>query len=108
MDYPKANEVEAVLKAIAVQTGDVSGRPVRVDLLPVRGSSRPFYTVVLLSENRARMCDKLSFVLNRRFSLGTRSFLLKPQEVAKLMSTPLTSDDPSSISPIAHRDPASS
>ena len=91
MDYPKTNEVEAVLTAIAAQTGDVSARPVRVDLLPVLGSSGPFYTVVILSENRARMCDKLSFLLNRRFSLGTRSFLLKPQEVAKLISTPLPS-----------------
>ena len=52
---------------------------------------RPLYTVVLLSENRARLCDKLSLVLKRRFSLGTRSFLLKPHEAAKLMLTSLSS-----------------
>jgi hypothetical protein len=91
MNYPKTEELEVVLKAMAAQAGDVSPRPVRVDLLRVRGSAAPLYTVVLLSENRARLCDKLSLVLKRRFSLGTRSFLLKPHEAAKLMLTSLSS-----------------
>jgi hypothetical protein len=63
---------------MAAQAGDV----IRADLVLVRDSAAPPYSVVLLSENRTRLCDKLSVVLNRRFSLGTRSFLLKPHEAA--------------------------
>lgn len=109
INYPKTDELEVALKAMAAQAGDISDRPVRVDLLrPMRGSPAPLYTVVLLSENRARLCDKLSVVLERQFSLGTRSFLLRPHEASRLMLTSLSSRGTGTISAIGRDSESSS
>jgi hypothetical protein len=86
MNYPSKDELEAVLRTLAKQVGDVSARPFRVDPLPVHGSGSPMYTVVILSQQRSLLRDKLSNILHRSFAMGTGSFVLKASEVVTLIS----------------------
>jgi hypothetical protein len=86
MNYPNRDELEAVLSTLAKQVGDRSTRPFRVDPLPVHGSGSPMYTVVILSQQRSLLRDKLSDILHRSFAMGTGSFVLKASEVATLVS----------------------
>jgi len=76
-----------VLKSLANLAGDPSARPFRVDLLRVHGrSASPLYTVVMLSQQRSLLREKLSDVLHRSFALGIRSFVLQASEAAILVS----------------------
>jgi hypothetical protein len=86
MNYPSKDELEAVLRTLAKQVGDRSVRPFRVDPLPVHGSGSPMYTVVILSQQRSLLRDKLSAILHRSFAMGTGSFVLKASEVVTLIS----------------------
>ena len=86
MNYPSKDELEAVLSTLAKQVGDQSARPFRVDPLPVHGSGSPMYTVVILSQQRSLLRDKLSDILHRSFAMGTGSFVLKGSEVVTLIS----------------------
>ena len=86
MNYPSKDELEAVLRTLAQQVGDSSARPFRVEPLPVHGSGSPMYTVVILSQQRSLLRDKLSGILHRSFAMGTGSFVLKASEVVTLIS----------------------
>jgi hypothetical protein len=86
MNYPSKDELEAVLRSLAEQAGDLTARPFRVDPLPVHGSGSPMYTVVILSRQRSLLRDKLSDILHRSFAMGTGSFVLKASEVVALVS----------------------
>jgi hypothetical protein len=86
MNYPSKDELEAVLRALAKQVGDISARPFRVDPLPVHGNGSPMYTVVILSQQRSLLRDKLSDILHRSFAMGTGSFVLKASEAVTLVS----------------------
>jgi hypothetical protein len=86
MNYPSKDELEAVLRTLAKQAGDPSTRPFRIDPLPVHGGGSPMYTVVLLSQQKSLLREKLSDVLHRSFAVGTGSFVLKASEVVTLIS----------------------
>jgi hypothetical protein len=86
MNYPNKDELEAVLEALAKQLGDHSARPFRVDPLRVHGSGPPMYTVVILSQQKSLLRDKLSDILHRSFAMGTGSFVLKASEAVTLIS----------------------
>ena len=83
MNYANTDELEAVLKSLANLAGDPSARPFRVDLLRDHGRSA---TVVMLSQQRSLLREKLSDVLHRSFALGIRSFVLQASEAAILVS----------------------
>jgi len=86
MNYPNKDELEAVLGRLAKQVGDPSARPFRVDPLPIHGSGSPMYTVIILSQQRSQLRDKLSDILHRSFAMGTGSFVLKASEAVALIS----------------------
>jgi hypothetical protein len=86
MNYPNKDELEAVLGILAKEVGDHSARPFRVDPLRVHGSGAPMYTVLILSQQKSMLREKLSDVLHRSFAMGTGSFVLKASEAVMLMS----------------------
>ncbi|MEO8631332.1 MAG: hypothetical protein ABI612_25040 [Betaproteobacteria bacterium] len=86
MDYPTSAEVEKCLKFIAVEVGDLSAKPFRVDLLSVSGGKPPMYTVVILSPAKEKLRQGLGELLDRSFSLGVGSFMLKGPEAVVLVS----------------------
>ena len=93
MNYPNKDELEAVLGILAKQVGDLSARPFRVDALRIHGDGAPMYTVVILSQRRSLLREKLSAVLHRSFATGTGSFVLKASEAVTLISRNATQPD---------------
>jgi hypothetical protein len=93
MNYPNKDELEAVLGILAKQVGDLSARPFRVDPLRIHGGGAPMYTVVILSQQRSLLREKLSAVLHRSFATGTGSFVLKASEAVTLISHNATQPD---------------
>jgi hypothetical protein len=85
VEYPSKSQVETALRSLAVETGDSATSPFRVDMLPVHGGKPAMYTVVILSPSKSRLCQRLGEVLERSFSLGVGSFILKPPEAVRLV-----------------------
>jgi hypothetical protein len=85
MNYPSSTRVELALTRLAEEVGDDTVHPFRVDLLKIHGGQPPQYTVVVLSREQMRLCEKLGTVIERSFSVGVRSFLLSVPEALKLV-----------------------
>jgi hypothetical protein len=85
MTYPTPNEVECSLRRVAAELGDTTAVPVRVGMVPVYGGKPPLYTFVILSADREPLRRKLGQVLNRSFSLGASSFVLKADEAQLIL-----------------------
>jgi hypothetical protein len=83
--YPSKTEVEECLKSLAVEAGDATVHPFRVDLVPLHGGKPPMYAVVILSASKEPLRQKLSEILSRGFSLGVSSFMLTGNEAVTLM-----------------------
>jgi hypothetical protein len=83
--YPSKTEVEECLKTLAVETGDATAQPFRVDLVPLHGGKPPMYAVVILSASKEPLRQKLSSILSRGFSLGVSSFMLTGNEAVTLL-----------------------
>jgi hypothetical protein len=83
--YPSKVEVEECLKQLAVEIGDNTVHPFRVDLVPLHGGKPPMYAVVILSAGKEPLRQKLSQILTRGFSLGVSSFMLTGNEALTLL-----------------------
>ena len=83
--YPTQSEVEECLKALALEIGDATVHPFRVDLVPLHGGKPPMYAVVILSASKEPLRQKLSQILSRGFSLGVSSFMLTGNEAVTLL-----------------------
>jgi hypothetical protein len=83
--YPSKSEVEECLKTLAVEIGDATVHPFRVDLVPLHGGKPPMYAVVILSAAKEPLRQKLSQILSRGFSLGVSSFMLTGNEAVILL-----------------------
>ena len=86
MQYPTSSELQACLKHLATGVACAVDKPFRVDMLPVYGGKPPMYTVVILSPAKERLRERLGEILNRSFSLGVGSFILKGPEALLLIS----------------------
>jgi hypothetical protein len=85
MQYPTCNEVEDCLKGVALDIGDRTESPFRVDVVAQYGGRPPVYTVVIRSAEKEPLRRKLSEVLDRKFSLGGTSFALDASEAQTLL-----------------------
>jgi hypothetical protein len=83
--YPSKSEVEECLKTLAMETGDATVHPFRVDLVPLHGGKPPMYAVVILAASKEPLRQKLSQILSRGFSLGVSSFMLTGNEAVTLL-----------------------
>jgi len=84
--YPSKSEVEECLRLLAVEIGDATVHPFRVDLVPLHGGKPPMYAVVILSAAKEPLRQKLSQILTRGFSLGVSSFMLTGNEAVTLVT----------------------
>lgn len=83
MQYPAESDLEACLRTIAADLGDVSPVPVRISMVRLHAKP-PVYSVVILSASREPMRQRLSKVLSRNFSLGVTSIMLTVDELEAL------------------------
>jgi len=83
--YPSGLEVQECLKMLALETGDATVHPFRVDLVPLHGGKPPMYAVVILSASKEQLRQKMSQILSRGFSLGVSSFMLTGNEAVILL-----------------------
>ena len=86
MDYPTPVEIEQCLNKVAVEIGDDTDTPFRVNLLPVYGDKPPIYIVVMRSRAKEPLRQELGKLLHRSFSLGVGSFNLRTTEATLLVS----------------------
>lgn len=63
MEYPQASALEARLKQVAVEVGDSTAQPFRVDLVLVHGGRPPVYSVVIRSSGKASLRHRLEQLL---------------------------------------------
>src|SRR6476659_1692584 len=85
MQYPTSSEIEQSLKRFAEEIGDTTESPFRVDLVARYGGKPPLYTVMMRCADKEPIREKLSQVLNRRFSLGGTSFALDAEEAQQVL-----------------------
>jgi hypothetical protein len=85
MQYPSESELEACLRTVAVEAGDMSGAPFRISIVRLHGKP-PMYSVVILSASKEPMRQRLGKILSRNFSLGVTSIFLTVAEVESLMA----------------------
>ena len=81
MQYPTITEVENCLKIIASEVGDTMDAPFRVDMVARYGGKPPLYTAA----DKEPIRQKLSQVLDRKFSLGATSFALNATEAQVIL-----------------------
>ena len=86
--YPLASALEERLKLLALEAGDATPRPFRVDLVLVQGGKPPFYSVVIRSSAKASLREIVEQLLNRKLTCGISSFMLKAEEAERIMSDP--------------------
>jgi len=84
--YPEASGVEERLKRLAVELGDIGPKPFRVDVVRVNGGKPPIYSVVIRSSAKEPLRAKLERLLNRPLTCGISSFMLKAEEVNKILN----------------------
>jgi hypothetical protein len=85
--YPQASALEERLEGIAVELGDGTLRPFRVDLVRVHGGKPPVYSVVIRSPNKEPIRQRLEEILNRRLTCGIASFMLKADEAQRVVAS---------------------
>jgi hypothetical protein len=84
--YPQASALEERLKHFAVEVGDVTPKPFRVDVVRVHGGKPPIYSVVIRSSAKEPLRKKLEQLLNRPLTCGISSFMLKADEATRIVS----------------------
>ena len=85
-EYPQAFALEERLKQLAVELGDATVKPFRVDMIRVYGGKPPIYCVVIRSKAREPLRQRLEQLLNRRLTCGVSSFMLKLGEAERIVA----------------------
>jgi hypothetical protein len=85
-DYPQASALEERLKHLAIELGDATHKPFRVDLVRVHGGKPPIYSVVIRSSAKEALRNRLEQVLNRSLTCGISSFMLQAEEAQRIVS----------------------
>ena len=85
MQYPTPKDVENCLNAVAAELGDTSESPFRVDVVARYGGRPPVDTVMIRTAEKEPIRQKLSQVLNRKFSLGGTSFAFNATEAQAIL-----------------------
>ena len=86
MEYPQPSAVEERLKQFAIEVGDATLQPFRVDLVRVHGGKPPIYCVVIRSFAKEPLRQRLEQLLNRRLTCGSTSFMLKADEAERIVA----------------------
>ena len=84
--YPQAFAVEECLKHLAINLGDATAKPFRVDMIRVHGGKPPVYCVVIRSSAKDPLRQRLEQLLNRRLTCGISSFMLKADEAEQILA----------------------
>ena len=84
--YPEAAALAETLKLLAVEAGDATVKPFRVDMIRVHGGRPPLYCVVILSSAKEPLRHRLEQLLNRRLTCGSTSFMLKANEAERIVA----------------------
>jgi hypothetical protein len=84
--YPQAAALEESLKHLAIEVGDATAKPFRVDLVRVHGGKPPIYCVVIRSRAKEPLRQRLEQLLNRRPTCGSTSFMLKADEAERIVA----------------------
>jgi len=84
--YPQATALEQRLKHLAIELGDATPKPIRVDLVRVHGGKPPIYSVVIRSSAKEPLRKRLEHLLNRSLTCGITSFMLKAEEAQRIVS----------------------
>ena len=84
--YPQAFALEERLKRLAVELGDATSKPFRVDMIPVHGGKPPMYCVVIRSSAKELLRERLGQLLNRHLTCGSSSFMLKLDEAELIVA----------------------
>lgn len=85
--YPQASALEERLQRIAIEVGDGTARPFRVDLVRVHGGKPPVYSVVIRSPAKEPIRQRLEQILDRRLTCGIASFMLKAEEAQRIVAS---------------------
>ena len=83
--YPQAAALEESLRHLAIEVGDATVKPFRVDMVRVHGGKPPIYCVVIRSPGKEPLRQRLEQLLNRRLTCGSTSFMLKADEAERIM-----------------------
>jgi len=86
VQYPQAFALEERLKRLAVELGDATSKPFRVDMIRVHGGKPPMYCVVIRSSAKELLRDRLGQLLNRHLTCGSSSFMLKLDEAELIVA----------------------
>jgi len=84
--YPQAFALEECLKHLAIDLGDATAKPFRVDMIRVHGGKPPVYCVVMRSSAKEPLRQRIEQLLNRRLTCGISSFMLKVDEAEQIMA----------------------
>jgi hypothetical protein len=84
--YPQAAALEESLKDLAIEVGDATAKPFRVDMVRVHGGKPPIYCVVIRSRAKEPLRQRLEQLLNRRLTCGSTSFMLKADEADRIVA----------------------
>jgi hypothetical protein len=93
MEYPQAAAVEARLTQVAIELGDATPQPFRVDQVRVHGGKPPVYSVVIRSSAKALLRQRLEQLLDRKLTCGISSFMLQGYEAERLLRGRLNSEE---------------
>jgi hypothetical protein len=84
LQYPQASVVEERLASCAVEMGDVTPKPFRVDMVRVYGGT-PLYSVVIRSAAKEPLRQRLEQLIERPLTFGISSFMLKAEEAQRIV-----------------------
>jgi hypothetical protein len=84
--YPQAFALEERLKSLAIEVGDATAKPFRVDMIRVHDGKPPIYCVVIRSSAKEPLRDRLEQLLNRRLTCGSSSFMMKVDEAERIVA----------------------
>ena len=84
--YPQPLALEERLKRLALDLGDATAKPFRVDMIRVHGGKPPIYCVVIRSRAKEPLRERLEQLLNRRLICGGTSFMLKADEAERILA----------------------
>jgi hypothetical protein len=84
--YPQAFALEDCLKHLAIELGDNTAKPFRVDMIRVHGGKPPIYCIVIRSSAKEPLRQRLEQLLNRRLTCGSTSFMLKADEAEHIVA----------------------
>ena len=84
--YPPALALEESLKHLALDLGDATVKPLRVDMIRVHGGKPPIYCVVIRSLIKEPLRQRLEQLLDRRLTCGGSSFMLTLEEAEQIVA----------------------